>query len=262
MRKKYWRHIPCPTILILLSSVGIATAQSYPEIVIPVSDAEARRAIELDRGWEMRYEIASWQSKGRIRIAKINGETLALAGELVQFTPFEDVDPIVVMSDGLEPTEHAALFIWNKNNVRLKVYPVFEASADGRHLGGDEKPEEVDRAAKTYGVFGNISTDGTGRLSMAKPLNGHLYAIRRLQNSSAPEYVMIFEPVRQGPKIMIDDMRSVDQREADYNSPRMVAHRKTEEYRRQKENDDSYRDHLLAWEARYQARVKTSADDK
>ena len=62
MRKKYWRHIPCPTILILLSSVGIATAQTYPEIVIPVSDAEARRVIELDRGWEMRYEIASWQS--------------------------------------------------------------------------------------------------------------------------------------------------------------------------------------------------------
>ena len=262
MRKKYWRHIPCPTILILLSSVGVATAQSYPEIVIPVSDAEARRAIELDRGWEMRYEIASWQSKGRIRIAKINGETLALAGELVQFTPFEDVDPIVVMSDGLEPTEHAALFIWNKNNVRLKVYPVFEASADGRYSGGDERPEEVDRAAKAYGVFGNISTDATGRLLMAKPLNGHLYAIRRLQNNSAPEYVMIFEPVRQGPKIMIDDMRSVDQREADYNSPRMVAHRKTEEYRRQKENDDSYRDHLLAWEARYQARVKASAGDK
>ena len=128
--------------------------------------------------------------------------------------------------------------------------------------GGNEKPEEVDLAAKAYGVFGNISTDATGRLSMAKPLNGHLYAIRRLQNNSAPEYVMIFEPVRQAPKIMIDDMRSVDQREADYNSPRMVAHRKTEEYRRQKENDDSYRDHLLAWEARYKARVKASGGDK
>jgi len=262
MRKKYWRHIPCPTILILLSSIGIATAQSYPEIVIPVSDAEARQAIEFDRGWEMRYEIASWQSNGRIRIAKINGETLALAGELVQFTPFDDADPIVVMSDGLEPTEHSALLIWNKNNVSLKVYPVFEASPDVWYLGGDEKPEEVDRAAKAYGVFGAISTDGTRRMSEGKPLNGHHYAIRRLQNNSAPEYVMIFEPVRKLPKTMIDDMRSVEQREVDYDSPRMVAHRKTEEYRRQQENDDSYRDHLLAWEARYQARVKASASDK
>lgn len=177
MRKKYWRHIPCATILILLSSVGIATAQTYPEIVIPVSDTEARRVIELDRGWEMRYEIASWQSKGRIRIAKINGETLALAGELVQFTPFDDADPIVVTSNGLEPTEHAALFmwsasritgrfdpeehggmarviadnpgvdhlmleevmtdlVWNENNVSLKIYPVYEASADDWYLGG------------------------------------------------------------------------------------------------------------------------------
>jgi hypothetical protein len=261
MRKKYWRHIPCPTILILLSSVGIAAAQSYPEIVIPISDAEARRVIELDRGWEMRYEIASWQSKGRIRIAKINGETLALAGELVQFTPFDDADPIVVMSDGLEPTEHAALFIWNENNISLKVYPVYEASADGWHLGGGEKPEEVDRVAKAYGAFGTISTDGMGRLSKTKPPNGHHYRIRRLQNNSAPEYVMIFEPVRQEP-MMIDDMRSVDQREADYNSPRMVAHRKTEAYRLQKANDVSYRDHMLAWETRYQARVKASVGDQ
>lgn len=295
MRKKYWRHIPCATILILLSSVGIATAQTYPEIVIPVSDTEARRVIELDRGWEMRYEIASWQSKGRIRIAKINGETLALAGELVQFTPFDDADPIVVTSNGLEPTEHAALFmwsasritgrfdpeehggmarviadnpgfdhlmleevmtdlVWNENNVSLKIYPVYEASADDWYLGGGEKPEEVDRVAKAYGAFGAISTAGMGRLSKAKPLNGHHYRIRRLQNNSAPEYVMIFEPVRQGPKMMIDDMRSVAEREADYNSPKMVAHRKTEAYRLEKENRDSYKAHMEAAEARIQAR--------
>lgn len=261
-----------PTILILPSTVGVATAQTYPEIVIPVADAEARRVIELDRDWERRYEILSWQSKGRIRIAKINGETLALAGEPVQFTPFDDADPIVVMSNGLEPTEYAALFMWNASritgsfdktdDISLKIYPVFEDSADGWHLGGGEKPEDVDRVAKAYGAFGTISTAGMRRQSKAKPLDGHHYRIRRLQNNSAPEYVMIFEPVRQGPKMMIDDMRSVAQREADYNSPRMVAHRKTEAYRLQKANDDAYRDHLLAWEKRYQARVEASAGDE
>ena len=84
MRKKYWRHIPCPTILILLSSVGIATAQSYPEIVIPVSDAEARRLIESDPGAELVYERFAWLSKGRIRVAKIDGDVLALVDQAVQ----------------------------------------------------------------------------------------------------------------------------------------------------------------------------------
>ena len=83
-------------------------------------------------------------------------------------------------------------------------------------LGGGEKPEEVDRVAKAYGAFGAISTDDMGRLSKAKPLNGHHYRVRRLQNYSAPEYGLIFEPVRHGPRMLIEDMRSADQRVADY----------------------------------------------
>lgn len=102
MRKKYWRHIPCPTILILLSSVGIATAQSYPEIVIPVSDAEARRLIESDPGAELVYERFAWLSKGRIRVAKIDGDVLALVDQAVQFTAFDGAEPIIVMSHGID----------------------------------------------------------------------------------------------------------------------------------------------------------------
>ena len=413
MRKKYWRHIPCPTILILLSSVGIATAQSYPEIVIPVSDAEARRLIESDPGAELVYERFAWLSKGRIRVAKIDGDVLALVDQAVQFTAFDGAEPIIVMSHGIDghkwrasrikgrfdPDAHGGIeaavlenpeadpvvvkqlleqLLTEQNEVTWRVGTALQDPISGEYLLRNEDldkfvinprtgeyrtidspersarwlaekdglispfPAEVkaaqyrreaavrsglpkpmppplpsgavpsakggapasasfstvepagcedlgdlselvaalspERAAQwrhgefkrgkpvppnavtSYSAGGSIATDGTGPFNKAAPTNAHQYVIKMLADN--PAYVVIYEPLRRWPSIPIDDLRSQAERDAWERSPERVAYRKTEEYRRQKENDDSYRDHLLAWEARYQARVKASAGDK
>lgn len=413
MRKKYWRHIPCPTILILLSSVGIATAQSYPEIVIPVSDAEARRLIESDPGAELVYERFAWLSKGRIRVAKIDGDVLALVDQAVQFTAFDGAEPIIVMSHGIDghkwrasrikgrfdPDAHGGIeaavlenpeadpvvvkqlleqLLTEQNEVTWRVGTALQDPISGEYLLRNEDldkfvinprtgeyrnidspersarwlaekdgliapcPAEVkaaqyrreaavrsglpkpmppplpsgavpsakggapasasfstvepagcedlgdlselvaalspERAAQwrhgefkrgkpvppnavtSYSAGGSIATDGTGPFNKAAPTNAHQYVIKMLADN--PAYVVIYEPLRRWPSIPIDDLRSQAERDAWERSPERVAYRKTEDYRRQKENDDSYRDHLLAWEVRYRARVKASAGDK
>ena len=413
MRKKYWRHIPCPTILILLSSVGIATAQSYPEIVIPVSDAEARLLIESDPGTELVYERFAWLSKGRIRVAKIDGDVLALVDQAVQFTAFDGAEPIIVMSHGIDghkwrasrikgrfdPDAHGGIeaavlenpeadpvvvkqlleqLLTEQNEVTWRVGTALQDPISGEYLLRNEdldkfvinprtgeyrnidSPERSARwlaekdgliapcpaevkaaqyrreaavrsglpkpmppplpsgavpsakggapasaffstvepagcedlgdlselvaalspertaqwrhgefkrgkpvppnAVTSYSAGGSIATDGTGPFNKAAPTNAHQYVIKMLADN--PAYVVIYEPSRRWPSIPIDDLRSQAERDAWERSPERVAYRKTEDYRRQKENDDSYRDHLLAWEVRYRARVKASAGDK
>jgi len=396
MRKKYWRHIPCPTILMLLSSVGIATAQSYPEIVIPVSDAEARRVIEKTAANERKFERYRWLSKDRIRIVKINRAAMQLVDEPVLFTAFAEDGPIVVMSNGVEDHKWSASRIAgrfdseayggmarviadnpgvdpvlleqaltgavkNTNNVSLYVasvpqdpdtgdvllrpeqaqeYAINPANGDLKRLewiegstrnlairegfnlcekdsshtegevewalAPDKNDQDTivtpadgaalcepmgdvfeftkrlsaesramwpyddyrrarpwpDNVVMTWQASGNISTDGMGRLSKVKPLNGHHYGVKTLPNS--PGYTMIYELAQKWPAtdMPIDTHLTPAELEAERNSPRMVAHRKTEAYRLEKERNDAYKAHMEAAEARIQARGNASAGDK
>lgn len=95
-------------ILLTLLAATSVTAQHrsagalWPELVIPVDQAEARRLIESDPGAELVYERFAWLSKGRIRVAKIDGDVLALVDQAVQFTAFDGAEPIIVMSHGID----------------------------------------------------------------------------------------------------------------------------------------------------------------
>jgi hypothetical protein len=95
-------------ILLSLLAATSVTAQHrsagalWPELVIPVDQAEARRLIESNPAAELVYEKFVWLSKGRIRVAKIDGDVLALVDQAVQFTAFDGAEPIIVMSHGID----------------------------------------------------------------------------------------------------------------------------------------------------------------
>jgi len=90
------------SVLLLLFLAGTQVAMAQVEIVIDVPEAEAQAILQSYAPDELRYADTSWDSNGRIRLAKINSEALKQSGVEIQFTPFADVDPIVMMSNGIE----------------------------------------------------------------------------------------------------------------------------------------------------------------
>jgi len=71
------------------------------EIVIPISEKEANAALRRNQYTELNYEDRVFASSGRIRIAKLNSDALLSTNTPVTFTPFADVEPIVLVSQGL-----------------------------------------------------------------------------------------------------------------------------------------------------------------
>lgn len=90
-----------PILLFFLSIAGVPPAMAQTELVIPVTDAEAATIIQEYRRDELQYEEINWRSNGRVRLVKLNIEALKTPGDEVQFTPFADVAPIVMTSNGL-----------------------------------------------------------------------------------------------------------------------------------------------------------------
>ena len=109
--------------LLLIAGPGGVVAQDrsagalLPELVVPVDPTEARQVIESDPAAELRFEELSWLSNGRIRVAKIDGDVLALVGERVQFTAFDDAEPIIVISQGVDGHE------WRASRINGRVEP-------------------------------------------------------------------------------------------------------------------------------------------
>ena len=125
-------------ILLTLLAATSVTAQHrsagalWPELVIPVDQAEARRLIESDPGTELVYERFAWLSKGRIRVAKIDGDVLALVDQAVQFTAFNGAEPIIVMSHGIDGHK------WRASRIKGRFDPDAHGGVEGAIL---ENPE-------------------------------------------------------------------------------------------------------------------------
>ncbi len=98
------RSYPVKILISTLSLLLLIASQesvAQVEIVIDVSDQEAQGVLESYSPDELQYAESSWESNGRIRVAKIDTEALKQTGYQVQFTPFPDVEPIVMTSLGM-----------------------------------------------------------------------------------------------------------------------------------------------------------------
>jgi hypothetical protein len=93
--RMYWAIVP-------IFLLGTQAAMAQVEIVIDVPDGEAQTILQSYAADELAYAETSWDSSGRIRLARINSAALKQAGVEVQFTPFADVDPIVMVSQGID----------------------------------------------------------------------------------------------------------------------------------------------------------------
>lgn len=129
-------------LVLLISPALLVHAQSLPELVIPVDPAEQRRLIESDPGAEIRYEELNWLSKGRIRVARIDGDVLALVDQPVQFTAFSDAEPIVVLSHGIDGYE------WRASRINGR----FDIEAHGGLEAALQQNPNADPAAIEYAL--------------------------------------------------------------------------------------------------------------
>lgn len=88
-------------LFFLVLIAGMQSALAQVEIVIDVSDAQALTILQSYEADELLYADLSWESSGRIRLAKINIDALKQSDYQIQFTPFPDVKPIVMTSRGV-----------------------------------------------------------------------------------------------------------------------------------------------------------------
>ena len=102
------------SVLLLLFLAGTQAAMAQVEIVIYVPDGEAQTILQSYAADELAYAETSWNSSGRIRLARINSAALKQAGVEVQFTPFADVDPIVMVSHGIEDGTWTGERVYNR----------------------------------------------------------------------------------------------------------------------------------------------------
>jgi len=100
------------TALLLIAS-GLLQAAPTTEIVIAVSDAEARTVLEKSPLDWRRYEEYSWHSNGRIRIVRIDSDALHEATGKITFTPFAGVPPIQINAGKIDTSET----IWSGSRV-------------------------------------------------------------------------------------------------------------------------------------------------
>jgi hypothetical protein len=167
--------------LIIILTAGVAAAQPYPEIVIPVSEAEARRVLEQDPVYEERLEGYVWASNGRFRIAKIDGDVLSLTDQLVQFSAFPGAEPIVLYSHGIDdqprPNE------WHASRIKGHIDQdiLGPALRDNPHVDAaviEQKVVEIlsQRNQATLKVGSWLQDPDTGEY-LLKPSEAEVYAI-------------------------------------------------------------------------------------
>ena len=140
------------SVLLLFFIAGTQAAMAQAELVIPVTDAEAQQVLQFDEADELSHADLSWKSSGRIRVAKINLAALRLNGEYVQFTPFPDVEPIVMISHGIGG-EYGRTWTGERYTGRIEGIPtaaeIEQEFARGitpmaTHLGTDQSIEVSD----------------------------------------------------------------------------------------------------------------------
>ena len=102
------------SVLLLLFLAGTQAAMAQAEIVIDVPDSEAQTILQSYAADELAYAETSWTSNGRIRLAKIDNAALGQSGVEVQFTPFADVAPIVMMSHGIDDHTWTGERVYNR----------------------------------------------------------------------------------------------------------------------------------------------------
>lgn len=247
-------------ISLVLSSLQPVLADSYPELVIDIPEAEANRLVEKDPVYGLIYARYSWLAQGRIRIAKLDSNVLALVGQLVQFTPFPDAEPIILLSHGIQDTtwrasrleeqlesadaQDIAIFAQDAPDLDiaeagrlLDEYVAMHNEVTLKILAIDQDPNTGD---PWYAATGTISTYGMGPMSPPVPPDNNVYRISGLP--SLPGYVVLFEIIRQWPSMPIcPDMRSPAAIAAWERSPEIVAYRKTDAYLAQQEAMASYK---------------------
>ena len=102
------------SVLLLLFLAGTQAAMAQAEIVIDVPDSEAQTILQSYAADELAYAETLWTSNGRIRLAKIDNVALGQSGVEVQFTPFADVAPIVMMSHGIDDHTWTGERVYNR----------------------------------------------------------------------------------------------------------------------------------------------------
>ncbi|NNL50431.1 MAG: hypothetical protein HKO73_06400 [Woeseiaceae bacterium] len=209
--------------------IFIADAAFADELIVFVHPEEAQEVIERN---EMQYEEIRWHSfPNHIRIAKIRVELLHEPGAEISITPFDDVTPVFVVSEGIteskwtgvktrggvpkdilkvELERQGASGIYDElvrqfNLVELRVGTVLRDRDTGEAIAYQGQYKLVPAGQEIGPILSNVpvfseeqvkeQTYVYGTIKVLDPLAGagtlRSFTIKRLDNDA--EYVMIYE---------------------------------------------------------------------
>lgn len=217
------------TIQVALLQVFIANAVIADELIVFVDPEKAQHVIERN---EMQYEEIRWHSfPGHVRVAKIRIDLLHEPAAEFSITPFDDVTPVLVKSQGimerkwigvitrggipedaliaeLERQGEGASAVYDElirmfNTVELQVGTSLRDRNTGEAIAYQGQYELLPAGQEVGPAFSNVPvfsaqhveelTYVNGTINVIEPLAGtwRSFTIKRLDNDA--DYVMIYE---------------------------------------------------------------------